>query len=112
MSIPVELPRLGETLARFDFAYLLTHGGEGAPRALAVRPVLREGVLCIDGVGERMRNKAEAHPAVGLVWPPQAEDGYSLIVDGEARVVDAQVCVTPSHAVLHRPAPKATAGQG
>lgn len=112
MSIPVELPRLGETLARFDFAYLLTHGGEGAPRVLAVRPVLRDGVLCIDGVGERMRARAEAHPTVGLVWPPQGEDGYSLVVDGQASMVDAQVRVAPTHAVLHRPAPKAGAAQG
>lgn len=109
MSIPVELPQLGETLARYRFAYLLIHGGTGAPRVLAVRPVLRDGVLLIEGVGERMRARVEVQPTVGLVWPPMAEGEYSLIVDGQASVVDGQVRVAPSHAVLHRPAPPAGA---
>lgn len=110
MSIPVELAELGATLARYGFAYLLTHGAQGAPRALAVRPVLRDGVLCVDGAGERTRAGVLAHPAVGLVWPPPGADGYSLIVDGQASVVGAQLQVTPTHAVLHRPAPAPKAG--
>lgn len=110
MSIPVELSNLPETLARYGFAYLLTHGAQGAPRALAVRPLLRDGVLHIDGVGERTRAGMQAHPAVGLVWPPSTDGEYSLIVDGNASVFGAQVQVAPTHAVLHRPAPAAKAG--
>lgn len=110
MSIAVELAQLGETLARYGFAYLLTHGAQGAPRAFAVRPVLQDGVLCIDGVGARTRANAQAHPAVGLVWPPPAEGGYSLIVDGQASVLGEQLRVQPGHAVLHRPAPAPRSG--
>lgn len=110
MSIPVELPRLGETLARYGFAYLLTHGAQGAPRALAVRPVLRDGLLWVDGAGERTRAGVRAQPAVGLVWPPSGEGEYSLIVDGQASVVGGQLQITPTHAVLHRPAPAPKAG--
>lgn len=107
MSIPVDVSKLDEALARHDFAYLLTHSAHGAPRALAVRAVLQGGVLRIDGAGERTRAGVQARPAVGLVWPPRDAGGYSLIVDGDATVVDGQIRIAPTHAVLHRPAPAA-----
>lgn len=47
-----------------------------------------------------------------LAWPPRTADGYSLFVDGTAEVrsagEDAVVTVSPSRAVLHRPAPAPT----
>ena len=75
MSIPVDVSKLDEALARHDFAYLLSHGAQGAPRALAVRPVLQGGVLRIDGAGERTRANVRAQPTVGLLWPPRDAGG-------------------------------------
>lgn len=105
MSIPVELSGLAETLAHYRFAYLMTAGSQGAPHAVAVNPAWQEGELVIGGVGRRTRANTQARPAVGLVWPPVKEDDYSLIVDGEARLVGEQLHIQPQRAVLHRPAP-------
>lgn len=115
MSISVDLSDLPQTLGSYDFAYLLSASAtdRGAPRVLAVRPRLREGVLHVSGLGERSCASIAQRPAVSLTWPPQKEDGYSLIVDGTA-VLDIEqpggVRITPGHAVLHRPAPR-PAGQ-
>ncbi|WP_423459264.1 hypothetical protein [Ottowia sp. VDI28] len=105
MSIPVELSGLAETLARYRYAYLMTAGSQGAPHAVAVSPALQEGELVIAGAGRRTRANAEERAAVGLVWPPVKDDDYSLIVDGEARMVGEQLHIRPQRAVLHRPAP-------
>lgn len=105
MSIAVELQQLQAVIERYRFAYLLTRNPDGAPHAVAVSPVLEAGRLRVSGLGRRSRAFAQASPAVGLLWPPQAEGGHSLIVDGQA-VLDGEVLrVTPTRAVLHRPAP-------
>ncbi|TAN09545.1 MAG: hypothetical protein EPN34_13610 [Burkholderiaceae bacterium] len=108
MSIPVELSALAEAMARYRFAYLLTSSSHGAPHALAVTPVLRAGRLDVGDVGRKTRTNAQARPEVGLVWPPQSVDEYSLIVDGVVEVTEHAVYVTPTRAVLHRPAPALT----
>ena len=107
MSIPVELPDLADAIARYRFAYLMSSSGEGqAPHVAAVAARLQGAELLIDGIGQRTRANLQQRPAVGLVCPPQSETEYSLIVDGQARVVDDAVWVTPTRAVLHRPAPR------
>lgn len=106
MSIPVELPDLAQAIAKYRFAYLLTGSARGAPHAVAVVPILENGVLLVDKVGRRTRENLLARPAVGLVWPPQSEAGYSLIVDGQASLDGETARVTPTRAVLHRPAPR------
>jgi hypothetical protein len=106
MTIAVELSNLGDALARYRFAYLLTSSAPGAaPHAVAVSARLQDGALLIDGVGRRTRDNAQQRPAVGLVWPPAAESDYSLIVDGQAAVDGERLRITPTRAVLHRPAP-------
>lgn len=109
MSIPVELAGLEDAMARYRFAYLMTTNGKGAPHAVAVSVTLRQGQLVIDGIGRRTRQNATERPVVGLVWPPESATDYSLIVDGRASVLDDQVRITPTRAVLHRPAPAPTA---
>ncbi len=106
MSIEVELPSLVEVLGRYRFAYLLTSRDGAAPRAVAVAPVLEAGELVVDGVGRRTRENLLAQPQVSLVWPPASEDGYSLIIDGQAVPDGESVRVRPGRAVLHRPAPR------
>ncbi|WHZ11317.1 MAG: hypothetical protein OJF60_001756 [Burkholderiaceae bacterium] len=105
MSIPVELASLAGAIARFRFAYLMTANPKGAPHAVAVVPVLRAGELVVNDVGRRTRENAQQQSAVGLVWPPQSESDYSLIVDGTAAVSGESLRITPTRAVLHRPAP-------
>lgn len=105
MSIPVDLPRLAEVLGRYRFAYLLTSNERGAPHAVAVTPVLQGGALVVDETGRRTRDNALQRPDVALVWPPQSESDYSLIVDGRAEAAGGALRITPTRAVLHRPAP-------
>jgi hypothetical protein len=113
MSIPVDLSRLAETMQRYRFAYLLTSSERGAPHALAVTPVLQDGQLVVGETGRRTRDNALQRPDVALVWPPQSESDYSLIVDGHAVVADGILRVTPARAVLHRPtAPRQPAAPG
>ena len=112
MSIPVELSDLAATLARYRYAYLMTTSDAAAPHAVAVNVVLRGGELVIEPVGSRTRQNALARPVVGLVWPPQDEGDYSLIVDGRAIVTGTALRIAPTRAVLHRPAASpAAAGQ-
>ena len=106
MSIPVTLPDLPAALARYRFAYLLTsNGAEGAPHAVAVTPVWADGALRVEGLGRRTQANLQARPAVALVWPPADAADYSLIVDGQAALAGEVLLVTPTRAVLHRPAP-------
>ncbi len=104
MSIPVELSALAQAMARYSFAYLLTHRAHGAPHAVAVVPRFEDGVLVLDAIGRRTRENLTARPEVGLVWPPSAIAEYSLIVDGTAAFAGDTLRITPSRAVLHRPA--------
>lgn len=104
MSIPVELPTLAEIMKGYPFAYLLTGSMHGAPHAVAVVPRLEGGVLLLDAVGRRTRENLRARPEVGLVWPPTSIAEYSLIVDGQSALDGDTLRITPSRAVLHRPA--------
>lgn len=106
MSIPVELHSLAEAIGRYRFAYLLTNREGRAPHVVAVVPLLDAGELRIDGVGRRTRENLLDQPLVSLVWPPETEAGYSLIVDGEGTPDGGTLRVRPSRAVLHRPAPR------
>lgn len=114
MSIPVDLDRLAEVLARYGFAYLVTIGDDGRPHLVAVSPVLTDGVLTVGELGRTTTRNLTARPQVTLVWPPQAAGDYSLIVDGTGVVEGTGVVDGPAlratavRAVLHRPARTAT----
>ncbi len=113
MSIPVDLSKLAEVLGRYRFAYLLTSSEQGAPRAVAVIPVLQGGELVVDETGRRTRDNVLQRPDVALVWPPQSESDYSLIVDGRAVDAGGGLRIAPVRAVLHRPlAPQHAATSG
>lgn len=105
MSTPVDLSELAATIAGYGFAYLLTSAGDRAPHAVAVTPALSAGVLSVEGLGHRTVDNIAAHPAVCLLWPPVAADGYSLIVDCQGTLEGNEVRLVPARAVLHRPAP-------
>jgi len=105
MSIPVELHNLESAIASYRFAYLMTSSDNGPPHVVQAAVVLQDGNLLIHGAGRRTRANALARPAVGLVWPPQSETDYSLIVDGVAAQDGESLRITPTRAVLHRSAP-------
>lgn len=108
MSIPVELSSVAREMARYGFAYLMTTNARGAPHAVAVVAEVQGGDLVVNGIGRHTRENALARPVVGLVWPPPSLAEHSLIVDGQATVVGESLRITPTRAVLHRPAPAPT----
>jgi hypothetical protein len=107
MNASAGAPSLASAVAQYGFAYLMTTNAKGAPHAVAVDAVLQDGELRVDRIGNRTRENARARPAVGLVWPPPTAAGYSLIVDGHAAVAGDSLRITPTRAILHRPAPPA-----
>ena len=108
MSVPVPLLRLRAAVdERGASAYLLTVGDDGSPHAVHA-PVRWEGDVIVVDVGKRTAANATARPSVSLLFPVRTEGDYSLIVDGTAVTASTdggqRVHVTPTRAVLHRPA--------
>lgn len=105
MSIPVDVADLPETAARYSrSAFFLSTGDDFRPHVLHVPVDFADGRLHVTGSRRACAN-VTARPLVGLVWPP-GDDGYTLIVDGEAAADgDGRITVTPTKGVLHRPAP-------
>jgi hypothetical protein len=104
MTMKVELGELAERVAEYGFAYLVTVGDDARAHLLAVLPEFVDGGLLIGGVGRHSLGNVDVHPTATLVWPPQEEGGFSLIVDGAAAAQDGEITVTPTKAILHRPA--------
>lgn len=103
MSIPVEIGRLAEALGDFGSGYLLTASADGRVKAVTVDPEVEGGVVrCATSRGTAAN--LAANPAATLVLWPREEHGYSLMVDGTAVATDEAVELTPTSAVLHRPA--------
>jgi hypothetical protein len=112
MSIPVPLPELAGTMARFGSApYLLTVDPDGAPHAASVTvewlpEAPDHGERClVAGAGRRTAANLRANDALALLWPPPAPGDYSLIVDGTGVVREEGphlvVTIRPTSAVLH-----------
>lgn len=113
MSIDVSLPRLAETLTRYHFAYLLTIDHSERAHVVAVHPTLANDTLLVGNPGRKTHANLAAHPLVTLVWPPTDPRDYSLILDGVGSTRNDKLAITPTRAVLHRPAPpQATTGRG
>jgi hypothetical protein len=103
MSIAVPLDELEAKLAEFPWGYLVTVRDDGRPQSLAVPARMVDGAL-VATVGQRAAQNATARPNVTLLFPGPTGADYSLIVDGDAAVDGDQVTITPTWAVLHRPA--------
>lgn len=103
MSIAVPLEELADRVAERGAGYLLTTAPD--------RPHVMHLTFQVDGaelrttVGRSATRNIEAQPAVTLLWPPEEDGGYSLIVDATATVgADSEALITATGAVLHRPA--------
>jgi hypothetical protein len=103
MSIPVALPELSVALEAYPWGYLVTVRDDLRAQSLAVPTQWRDGALHMSA-GAGTRANAVARPDVTMVFPSPTPGEYSLIVDGTATVLDDGLVVTPTWAVLHRPA--------
>jgi hypothetical protein len=102
VSIAVALEELPDKIAEYPFCYLVTTGEE-RPHLLAVKPsVVNGGLRC--ETGHSSRTNVVRSALIVLVFPPTEPGGFSMIVDGEGEVNGDGVVVTPTWAVLHRPA--------
>jgi len=108
VSVPVPLDRLRTAVEeRGSTAYLLTVGDDGRPHA--VHGTVRwEGDVLATDVGSWSAANASARPSVSLLYPVRSDGDHSLIIDGTAAVVadgeTRRLRITPTRAVLHRPA--------
>jgi hypothetical protein len=104
MSIPVPLEGLRTAVADRGYrAYVLTVSGDGTPHVVHAALAWDGDRLATD-IGRRSAANASARPVVSLLFPVRGDDDYSLIVDGIAAVEAHRLLVTPTRAVLHRPA--------
>jgi pyridoxamine 5'-phosphate oxidase-like protein len=108
MSIPVALESLHAASAeRGNRAFLLTVTDDARPHAVHVTLEWDADTLTTD-VGRSSARNAASRPTVSLLYPGREAGDYSLIVDGTAMVTSRgdgnQVRITPTKAVLHRPA--------
>lgn len=112
----VDIDAVAEHAGTYRFAYLITITAHQRVHTSVVHPEFTDHVVTVPGASDRARTNAGAHPDVSLVWPPTKATGYSLIVDGIADGQDAAALrITPSRAILHRPAAEPTvpgAGDG
>lgn len=104
MSIPVDIDKLASAVADFGAGYLLTVSPQGRVKAVTVDPVVESGAVRILGQSRGSAENLVGNPAVTVVYPPLETHGYSLIIDGTATVVNDGFEITPTAAVLHRPA--------
>jgi hypothetical protein len=105
MTIPVAIADLVAKTEEYGWAYLLTVRDDQRPHIVAVSPVWDGEILTMD-VGRRTAENASARTSISLCYPPVEVGAYSLIVDGQARIVaDHELHFIPTEAVLHRPAP-------
>ena len=110
MSIPVAIDDLAAATGEYGWAYLLTVRDDLRPHIVAVTPTW-EGDQLVMSVGRGTARNAAARTAISLCYPPAADGGYSLIVDGTAALDgESTVRFAPSGAVLHRPAPEGFTG--
>jgi hypothetical protein len=110
MSIPVAIDDLVAATSEYGWAYLLTVRDDLRPHIVAVTPTWENRSLVME-VGRGTASNAAERSSISLCYPPIDDDGYSLIVDGDASVEsEATVRFVPTGAVLHRPAPAGFSG--
>src|SRR4051794_32252171 len=103
MSIPVDVADVAQKMAEFDIAYLLT-SVDGRIKAVSVRVHDAGGTLGVPAPGNGSVANVRANPMVTLLFPPPAGADLTLLDDGTAVAEGADVRVTPTGAVLHKPA--------
>ena len=103
MSIAVALDDLAGVLAEHPWGYLVTVRDDGRAQSLAIPTQLVDGAL-VATVGKGTATNASSRPNVTMLFPGTNGAEFSLIVDGDAQIDGDRIAVTPTWAVLHRPA--------
>lgn len=103
MSIAVRLDELADLLVTYPWGYLVTVREDGRAQSLAIPNRFEDGAL-VASVGHSTAANATARPNVTMLFPGTSGEEFSLIIDGDASVHGDRVAVTPTWAVLHRPA--------
>lgn len=104
MSIPVDVAELARVRTEYAAGYLVTVSADARPKVVTVEPTVTGGVVVVSAPGRGSLANAAGSPAVTLVFPPPEPRGFTLLVDGTAAVDGEDLRVTPTSAVLHRPA--------
>lgn len=104
MSIPVAVADLNTALADFGAGYLLTTSPDGRVKVVTVEPRVVDGRLVVGGPGRGSAANITSNELVTVLFPPLSQRGFSLLVDGTATLEGDDALVTPTSAVLHRPA--------
>ena len=102
MSIPVDVADLPKTLEDFGRGYLLT-STDGRVKVVSVRARVDGDTLVVAAPGRGSVTNVGTNPTVTLLFPPRADPGFSLLVDGSAAAEGDDVRITPASAVLHKP---------
>ncbi|MDH3678586.1 MAG: pyridoxamine 5'-phosphate oxidase family protein [Acidimicrobiia bacterium] len=110
MSMKVALEDLADEVTKRGPGYLLTTRTGGRPHVMHVRFAVEGRELRVP-IGRSAAANIGDQPAVTLLWQPQQDGDYSLIVDGEATVAEGSgtdgnpvAVIEAIGAVLHRPA--------
>lgn len=104
MSIAVDVADLARALEGFGAGYLLTTTSAGTVKVVTVEPTVTDSVVLVEGPGRGTLANLAGNSAATLLFPPLELKGFTLLVDGTAEVTGDDVRVTPTGAVLHRPA--------
>ena len=103
MSVVVAISELPARLADFDTAYLLS-SADGRIKVLSVVVVADGQQLVVPTESGGTARNLRENPVVTLVCPPREPSGLTLIVDGTAEADAEGFRMTPTSAILHRPA--------
>jgi Pyridoxamine 5'-phosphate oxidase len=104
MSKVVEIADLEEALRDYSAGYLLTWSADGRVKVVSIAPSYHAARFVLTSPGRGSCANAAANSTVTLLFAPLQQPGFSLIVDGSASVVGDDVIVSPTSAILHRPA--------
>jgi len=107
MSVKVDLADIATHVTERGAGYIVTTGPDGRPHVTQEVVEVSGSVLRAPAGRKTCRNIA-AQPLVAVMWPPKGAGDYSLIVDGNASIVDLDddgkgwAEIEATHAILHR----------
>ncbi len=102
MSIPISPAQLKDVLARFGSASLITKADPHV-KILTVDVLVESGAVIVEEIRESTRANIAADPHVTLIWQTRTRHGWTLIVDGIARLDGDRLRITMESGMLHRP---------
>lgn len=108
MSMQVPIDQIEASAAEYGSAVYVLVSEDGAPPRITHSSVSFEGTTMVVSVGRRSAVALTANPTLALLWPADASQSMSLIVDGvvvgSVETEGGEVRVEPTAAVRHRPA--------